>query len=186
MSTATAALPLVAGVWPIDPVHSNVEFTVRHMGISKVRGRFNKFNASLTVGDSLETTQLSASIELASVDTNDEQRDGHLQSADFFTTEANPSMEFASTSITDNGDGEYTLIGDLSLNGVTKPITLAAEFNGAETYPMDQKVHAGFSAKGTLSRKEYGVDFDVPFGVDKVAIGDKVAIELEIQFTQPE
>ena len=183
-SPATSNLPLAAGVWPVDAVHSTVEFTVRHLGISKVRGRFNQFDASLTVGDGLEAVQLEATVDLASVDTNNADRDAHLRSTDFFDTETHPTMTFASTGVS-GSDGEYQLVGDLTINGVTAPITFDVEFNGAEVYPMDQALHAGFSARGTLSRKIFGIEFDVPLGADKMAIGDKVTIELEAQFVQP-
>lgn len=183
--TITPALPLTAGAWPVDSAHSGVEFTIRHLGISKVRGRFNRFDATLTVGDSLANTRVNAEIDLSSVDTNNVDRDNHLRTTDFFDIEAHPKMTFASKEIRGDGDDDYVLVGDLIINGVTQPVELDVEFNGVETYPMDQKRHAGFSAAGTISRSAFGVDFDVPIGVDKVAIGDKVKIELELQFVDP-
>ncbi len=180
----TTELPLRTGEWNVDTVHSNVEFTVRHLGISKVRGRFNTFTGALSVGNTLADTRLRASVDLSSVDTNNPDRDAHLRSTDFFDIESHPTMAFESSGISEDDDG-YRLDGELTLNGVTKPISFAVEFNGAETYPMDQLVHAGFSASAQLSRKDYGVDFDVPLGADKMAIGDKVAIELEIQVVEP-
>jgi len=185
MSITTSTLPLVAGTWTVDAAHSSVEFTVRHLGLSKVRGRFNEFDASLTVGDSLDSVALRAAIDLASVDTSNADRDAHLRSTDFFDTETNPQMVFVSTAIADRGDGGYGLTGELTLNGVTRTVVLDVEFNGTEDYPMDSSVHAGFSATGVLSRKTFGVEFDVPLGADKVAIGDKVNLDLEIQFVQP-
>lgn len=183
-ATTATELPLSAGRWTVDGAHSSVEFTIRHLGLSKVRGRFNEFDAALTVGSSLATSSVEAEIQLASVDTNNADRDGHLRSTDFFGVEANPQMTFRSTSIVEGGDG-YLLVGELDLNGVTRPVELDVEFNGAEDWPFDQKQHAGFSATGTISRKEFGVDFEVPLGVDKVALGDKVKIELEMQFVEP-
>ena len=183
--TLTSTLPLTTGRWAVDPAHSGVEFTIRHLGISKVRGRFNNFDASLTVGESVSDTRVDAEIDLSSVDTNNEDRDNHLRTTDFFDVATHPTMTFASTGIRDDGDGEYVLGGDLTINGVSQPVELDVEFNGVETYPMDQKRHAGFSATGTISRGAFGVDFDVPLGVDKVAIGDKVKIELELQFVEP-
>jgi polyisoprenoid-binding protein YceI len=184
MSISTTTLPLAAGTWPVDTAHSSVEFTIRHLGLSRVRGRFNEFAASLQVGESLPTSWLEATIELSSVDTNNADRDGHLRSTDFFGVDVNPQMTFRSTSISQGGDA-YAVDGDLTLNGITRPVTLDVEFNGVETYPMDQKRHAGFSATTTISRKEFGIDFDMPLGVDKVALGDKVTIELEIQVVEP-
>ncbi|MEZ5244884.1 MAG: YceI family protein [Acidimicrobiales bacterium] len=185
MSTTTSSLPLTSGTWPVDAAHSSVEFTVRHLGLSKVRGRFNDFDATLTVGSSLDDVAVTATIGLASVDTNNADRDAHLRSTDFFDTESHPRMTFVSTAITDRGDGSYGLTGDLSLNGVTQTVVLDVEFNGTEDYPMDGSVHAGFSATGVLSRKSFGIEFDVPLGADKVAIGDKVNLDLEIQFVRP-
>ena len=182
--TTTDTLPLAIGTWQVDAAHSGVEFTIRHLGISKVRGRFNRFDAVLTVGDSLETSRLNATVEMASVDTNNADRDAHLQTTDFFDTEKNPQMTFVSTEITADGT-DYLLVGDMTINGVTQPVTFEVEFNGVETYPMDQKRHAGFSGTATISRGAYGIDFDVPLGVDKVALGDKVKIELEVQFVDP-
>ncbi len=179
----TANLPLESGTWQVDSVHSNVEFTVRHMGISKVRGRFNTFTAELVVGETIESTQVRAAIDLGSVDTNNADRDNHIRSTDFFNTDENPKMTFVSTGIVEK-DGEYELQGDLTLNGITHPIALEVELNGLETNPMSQALHAGFSATGSLSRKQYGVEFDVPLGGDKVLISDKVNLDLEIQFVR--
>jgi polyisoprenoid-binding protein YceI len=184
MSTSTTTLPLAAGTWTIDTAHSSVEFVIRHLGLSKVRGRFNAFDADLVVGGDLTDSHLSATVELSSVDTNNADRDAHLRGTDFFGVESNPHMTFASTRISRDGD-DYTVVGDLTINGVTKPVELEVEFNGVETYPMDQKRHAGFSATATISRSDFGIDFDVPLGVDKVALGDKVKIELEVQLVEP-
>lgn len=177
----TTTMPLTAGTWAIDPSHSSVEFVVRHMGLSKVRGRFGEFRAELIVGDDLSACSLTAEVELSSVSTNNADRDAHLAGTDFFDVEAAPKMTFVSTAI-EGADGAYTATGDLSIRGVTRPVTLDIEFNGTETFPFDQSVHAGFSASGSISRKDFGVEFDVPLGADKVMIGDKVQIELEAQF----
>ncbi len=179
MSTAT--LPVTTGTWTIDPAHSSVEFVVRHMGLSKVRGRFGSFSATLDVAEDLGACGLRAEVELASVSTNNDDRDQHLRSTDFFDVDANPKMTFVSTGIEGGGD-EYVVTGDLTINGVTRPVSLDVEFNGTETFPFDQSVHAGFSATGSISRKDFGVEFEVPLGADKVMIGDKVSIELEAQF----
>ena len=182
--TLTPAIQLPSGPWSIDAAHSNVEFTVRHLGISKVRGRFNDFDASVELGRTPQDTKVSAVVDLSSVDTNNPDRDAHLRSTDFFDLETHPRMTFESSAVRPSGDG-WVLAGDLTINGTTEPIAFDVEFHGAETYPMDAKVHAGFSATGSLSRKAYGVDFEIPLGADKVAIGDKVSIELEIQLVEP-
>lgn len=133
----------------------------------------------------VDTVGLRAEIELASVDADNADRDAHLRSTDFFDTERNPQMVFVSTGIVDRGDGDYGLVGELTLNRVTRAVDLDVEFNGTEGYPLDGSVHAGFSASGVLSRKAFGIEFDVPLGADKVAIGDKVSLDLEIQFVRP-
>ncbi len=182
--TTTSTLPLRPGTWTVDAAHSNVEFTIRHLGISKVRGRFNRFDASLVVGDRVENSSVEATIELSSVDTNHEQRDAHLRTTDFFGTDTNPTMTFRSTGVAEN-DGEYQLLGDLTINGTTRSVALDVEFNGVELYPLDQAHHAGFSATTTIQRSEFGIDFEIPLGADKVALGDKVKVEIEIQFVEP-
>jgi len=156
-------LPLNAGTYSADAVHSSASFSVRHLGLARVRGNFTNFSSELTVGDDLASTSVSADIERASVSTGNSDRDSHLQSGDFFNTEANPRMTFASTSIAES-DGGYTLTGDLTLNGITAPITLAGEFLGEATFPMDQSQRAGFAFAGTISRKAYGMEFDAPAG----------------------
>jgi polyisoprenoid-binding protein YceI len=174
-------LPLPAGRWILDDAHSTVEFSVRHMGISKVRGRFTEFAAELTVGDTTATSRLDATVALASIDTGNETRDGHLRTTDFFDLATTPVMTFTSSSIADRGDGTYVADGSLTLNGRTQPQQLVVEFNGTETYPMDGSVHAGFSATGSLSRKDFGVDFNVPLAAGGVVIGDRISIEIDVQ-----
>lgn len=182
--TLTTDLPLTAGTWQVDTAHSSVEFVVRHLGLTKVRGRFTQFDTTLEVGADLAASSLTASIDLASVDTANSDRDAHLRSTDFFDVDRHPTMTFSSERIAREGD-DYVVDGSLTLNGVTQPVRLEVEFAGSEVYPMDQKTHAGFSARTTISRSDYGVEFDVPLGVDRMAIGDKVAVELEIQLVQP-
>jgi polyisoprenoid-binding protein YceI len=183
MSTtiATAALPIATGTWVVDKTHSTVEFAVRHMGISKVRGTFSAFDAELAVGDSLEQTRLSATVGLSSIDTKNSMRDGHLRTTDFFHVEKHPSMSFASRQIVAGTDGRLTVIGDLTLNGVTRTQRFDVEFLGTAIFPMDGSSHAGFEATGTLSRKEYGIDFNVPLAAGGVVISDTIEIRLDIQ-----
>ena len=181
MSTATA---LPTGTWTIDAAHSNVNFSVRHLGLAKVRGRFNTFGGSVTIGDGPASTEVNAEIDITSVDTNNGDRDAHLKGSDFFKTDAHQTMTFRSTSITGGGE-HYTMHGELTVAGITKPVTLEVEFFGSETYPMDGSVRAGFSATGTVLRSDYGIDFDIPLGGDKLAIGNKVSVELDIQLVAP-
>jgi polyisoprenoid-binding protein YceI len=181
---STNALPLAAGTWNVDPAHTTVGFTVRHLGLAKVRGRFDGVDATLVVGDDLASSNLAATIELGTVSTGNTDRDGHLQSGDFFNAEANPKMTFVSTAIQSGGDG-YSLVGDLTLNGITKPVELDVEFFGTSVFPMDQSTRAGFSATGSLSRKDFGIEFNMPLGGDKVMISDKVILELDVQLVAP-
>ena len=181
----TTSLPLTKGVWAVDPNHSGVHFKVRHIGLSNVRGRFNRYEATLTVGDGLDDTRVEATVDLASVDTNQPDRDAHLLGTDFFSAEQHPTMTFRSTGVNDKGDGEYQLVGELTLNGITKPVTLDVEFNGTQLFPGDGKTPAGFSATTVIPRDDYGVDFNMPLGLDTFALGKKISVELEFQFVAP-
>ena len=136
-TTIATALPLGAGTWPLDGMHSGVHFKVRHIGLSSVHGRFNRFDATLTVGETLADTRVDATIEMSSVDTNQPDRDAHLLGTDFFSADQHPLMTFRSTGVRAAGEGEYALDGELTLNGVTRPVTLDVEFNGVDTFPAD-------------------------------------------------
>src|SRR6478736_6610212 len=165
---------VVAGTWTIDPSHSEVGFTVRHL-MSKVRGQFTSFEGSLTSGDSLESTRATATIDLNSIDTRDGQRDGHLRSADFFDVEKSGQMTFTTTSF----DGT-TVVGDLTIKGVTKPVELEVEFLGIGQDPWGGQ-RLGFEANGVINRKDFGVDFNVPLDGGRVLVGDKVNIHLAVE-----
>jgi polyisoprenoid-binding protein YceI len=186
MTTATrSSLPLVSGTWTADRSHTNVAFVVRHLGLSKVRGRFEGVDAQLVVGDDLASSSVSAQIQMGTVSTGNADRDAHLASSDFFNADTNPLMTFVSTKISAAGDG-FTLVGDLTINGITKSVELDVEFFGTSVFPMDQSTRAGFSATGSISRSEFGIGFNVPLGGDKVMISDKVALELDVQLVAPQ
>jgi polyisoprenoid-binding protein YceI len=178
-------LPLVPGSWELDPNHSSVHFKVRHLALTNVHGRFNAFTARLEVGRTLAETSFEAEIDIASVDTNQPDRDAHLRSTDFFSADAHPTIGFSSTEIHGSGD-EYTAEGDLTINGITKGVTLAVEFTGVEVHPGDAKQHAGFIATTDVNRDDFGIDFNMPLGLEKFALGKKIAVEIDIQFTAPE
>jgi polyisoprenoid-binding protein YceI len=178
--------PLAAGTWTFDPNHSGVYFKVRHLGLTNVRGRFNGVDASLVVGDDLSTTHFEATIQINTIDTNQADRDAHLLSTDFFAADAHPTMTFASTAIRELEAGEYEADGDLTINGITKPVTLAVEFSGAIVHPGDGKLHAGFIASAQILRDDFGIDFNMPLGVDKFALGKKIDIDIDVQFTAPQ
>lgn len=184
-TTTATDLPLAAGTWPVDALHSGVHFKVRHIGLSNVHGRFNRFDATLTVGETLADTRVGATVEMSSVDTNQPDRDAHLVGTDFFSADLHPQMTFRSSGIQAVGEGEYQLDGDLTLNGVTRPVTLDVEFNGVETHPGDGATRAGFSVTTTMNRDDFGVGFNMPLGLDKFALGKKITVELELQFVAP-
>jgi polyisoprenoid-binding protein YceI len=150
-----------------------------------VRGRFDRFDAELVIGTSLEQVSIGARVDMASVNTNQPDRDAHLRSTDFFSTEKHPEMTFRSTEVSDLGGNRYRLVGDVTINGVTRPLPFAVDFNGAEVFPADGKLHAGFSASGELNRDDFGVDFNMPLGMDKMALGKKIGIELDLEFVAP-
>lgn len=172
--TTTAPTGIVAGTWTIDPAHSEVGFTVRHL-MTKVRGQFTSFEGRLTTGADLSGTSAEATIDLNSIDTRDAQRDGHLRSADFFDTENSGPMTFRSTSF----DGA-TAQGELSIKGVTRTVELDVEFLGVDVDPYGN-TKIGFEASTEISRKDFGVDFNIPLDGGKLLIGDKVSITLSIQ-----
>jgi polyisoprenoid-binding protein YceI len=180
MTTTTTEIPgYVAGTWTIDPVHSDVSFTVRHMVVSKVRGFFRTVEGTLVTGENPEESSVTATIPLDSIDTNNEQRDAHIKSADFFEVEKYPTMTYQSTGVRRDGDDWY-LDGDLTLKGVTKQVPLALEINGfgPDAYGG---YRAGFSAKGEINRRDFNVDFSATMETGGLVVGDKVTILLEIE-----
>ncbi|MEM7339845.1 MAG: YceI family protein [Actinomycetota bacterium] len=166
---------LTAGTWTIEPAHTEVGFSVRHLGLSKVRGRFNTFSGNVTVADDPTASVVEATVDLASVDTNNADRDNHLRSTDFFNVESHPTMAFRSSAVS-----ESSMSGDLTINGVTKPVSFDLEFHGVQVDAYDT-TRAGFSASGEILRSDFGIDFNAPLGADGMLIGDKVTIELEAQ-----
>jgi len=179
--TTTTTLPLRPGTWTLDPLHSTVGFTVRHLGISKVRGTFTDFDASLTVGETPADTSVEALIQTASIDTGNTDRDDHVRTGDLLDVEQRPTIAFRSTSIAGAGD-EWALEGELSIGDVTRPITLDVELGGIQLHPADGRHHAGFEARGELRRKDFGVDFGTMF---EAALGQVIRIELDLQLLEP-
>ncbi len=173
----TTAVP--AGTWVIDPSHSEVGFTARHLMVSKVRGSFEKFSGTLTVADDFTASKVEATIDAASVNTRDENRDNHLRTNEFFGVEEHPTWSFVSTGLTSKGS-DYTLAGDLTIKGVTKPVALALEVNGVSKDPWGN-TKAGFSASTKINRKDFGVEFNAPLEAGGFLVGDDVTLNLEIQ-----
>lgn len=178
MSQDLIGTGLVAGTWTVDPAHSEVGFSVRHL-MSKVRGRFSDFSGQIVTTEDPTTSTVSVSIATASIDTNNAQRDGHLRSNDFFDAEKGGQLIFVSTAITGSEDG-YVITGDLTINGVTKSVDLAAEFLGVAVDAFGV-TRVGAEATTTINRKDFNVDFNIPLDGGKFLIGDKIDITLSIE-----
>ena len=179
MSTTTA-LPteLVAGTWTIDASHSEAGFSVRHAGISKVRGTVAITEGTVVVGDDLTVTSVAATLDPSTISTGDAGRDGHLKSADFFDVEQFAAWTFASTSVRADGS-DYVIVGDLTIHGVTKSVELETEFNGTAVDPYNN-LRAGFAASTTISRKEFGLTWNAALEAGGVLVSDKVVISIDI------
>jgi polyisoprenoid-binding protein YceI len=180
--TSTTAIQIpgyVVGAWEIDPTHSTVGFSVRHMMVSKVRGYFRDFKGEIVTAENPTDSSVEASIQLGSIDTRQEQRDAHIRSADFFDVENHPTMVFRSTSVKTDG-ADWTVEGELTIKGITRPVVLDLELNGfgPDAYGGTR---AGFSAKTEINRNEFGVDIKMPMDGGGVVVGDKVTVELEIE-----
>jgi polyisoprenoid-binding protein YceI len=175
MSTVQSTLGIQAGTWTIDPSHSEIGFTARHL-MSKVRGLFESFEGQIVTGERPSAT---ATIDLNSINTRDENRDAHLRSGDFFDVEKSGPMTFTSTKVEEGGKG-LLVTGDLTLKGVTKPVTLDVEFLGTDSDPWGG-TRAGFEGTTTISRKEWGVDFNVPMDGGRLLVGDKIDITVAVQ-----
>ena len=178
----TIAPELTTGTWTLDPSHSEVAFTVRHAGISKVRGRFTDVSATAEVGDGLAGA--TAVIKTASFDSGDANRDAHVKGADFFDVEQFPEITFTSTSIEANGD-DFDVTGDLTIKGVTRQVTIETEFSGTALDPFGN-TRAGLSGETTISRKEFGLTWNAVLETGGVLVSDKVVISLDLAFIAPQ
>jgi polyisoprenoid-binding protein YceI len=166
--------------WTFDPTHSGIHFSVRHLMISKVRGSFNKWTGTFEYDEKDPSkSQISVSIDVNSIDTKEAQRDGHLKSPDFFDAEKFPEITFKSTSIAKDGD-DFKLAGNLTIHGVTKPVELKVESHGQGKDPWGNE-RAGFSVKASVSRKEFGLQWNQALETGGVVVGDKVEIEADIE-----
>jgi polyisoprenoid-binding protein YceI len=177
---ATVAIPgYLVGAWKADPVHSEIAFSVKHLMVSKARGRFTGYDVTIVTGEDPLDSSLAATIDLASIDTGNEPRDNHLRSADYLEVERYPTMSYRSTGIRRTDDG-WVIDGELSLHGVTRQVPLAVEMNG---FGPDQfgGQRAGFSAAAQINRRDFGIDLTIPMAGGGVVVGDKVSISLEIE-----
>jgi polyisoprenoid-binding protein YceI len=182
MSTATATATNTAiptGTWDVDPVHSRIGFAVKHMGVATVRGEFHDFEGRFEVGDDLASSKAYGTVRAASVNTRQEQRDGHLRSADFFDAEVHPELAFESTRIEQLDEDTLRIVGDLTLHGVSREVELEAELGGTEIGPEGEE-RIGLEATGKLSRADFGMKFNAALGSGNAVVSDKVKLVLDI------
>ncbi|GAA1381187.1 YceI family protein [Peribacillus frigoritolerans] len=167
--------------WIVDPTHSTIEFSVKHMMIAKVKGSFNKFEASILANPSdLTTAEIDFTVDVASIDTRNADRDNHLRSADFFDVEKNPTLTFKSTKIVKTDEDEYDVTGNVTLNGVTQEETFSITFEGQGKDPWGNE-KAGFSGKGKVKRSDYGLTYNAALETGGVLIGDQITLTIEIE-----
>ena len=167
-------------VWTVDPVHSHVGFSVRHMMVTTVRGKFTSFSGTLDIDPSdFSKSKIKGEIDVASIDTGNTDRDNHLRTNDFFDAPSHPKITFESTSIRPSGDN-YIVDGNLTIRGVTKPVSIEVEYAGTSKNPYGQTV-AGVSGAATINRKDFGVNFHAVLETGGVAVSDKVKLEIDVQ-----
>lgn len=167
------------GTWNIDPMHTDISFTVRHL-MTKVRGHFPEFGGAITVAENLDDSASRVEVQMASIDTRNEMRDGHVRSSEVLDVENHPTMTFVSTGIEPRSDSEFALNGQLTIRGVTLPVTLNAEFLGSDADQFGNK-RIGFSASTRISRKAFGLEFNIPLQGEKLLLSDEVSIDLDVQ-----
>jgi len=173
---------LTPGTWTVDTPHSTIGFVARHMMLSKVRGRFTDFTASIEVADPPQSSTVFAEAQMASVTTGEEGRDNHLRTNDFFDVENHPTMTMRSTGFEADGD-DYVMHADLTIKGTTLPVDFELEFDGVGQDPWGG-TRAGFTASTTINRRDFGVEWNAPLETGGVLVGDKVAIELDVQLVK--
>jgi polyisoprenoid-binding protein YceI len=181
-STSTATEVLAPGSWSVDPTHTTIAFVARHMMLSKVRGTFGEFTADVTIGDDPLQSSVTAEVQMASIDTGNPDRDGHLRTNDFFAIDEFPTMTLRSTGVEPDGD-DYVLHTELTVRGVTRPVDFALEFGGIGQDPWGN-TRAGFEASATINRKDFGIEWNTALETGGVLVGDKVQIELDVQIVQ--
>ena len=167
--------------WNIDVAHTNLGFTVKHMMVSKVRGNFNEFEGKIEGNpEDLASSKVSFKVDMNSINTNNEDRDNHLRSEDFFEVEKYPTMDFESTKIVKTDDDEYDVTGNLTIKGVTKEVTFNAEFDGKATDPWGQEV-VGFAVEGNIDRKEFGLTWNQALEAGGFLVGEKIKIAIDLE-----
>lgn len=174
------SIDITPGTWNLDKSHTEVGFTVRHAGISKVRGSFTEVEGTLNIAETLTGSQVQAVVKTESFDSNDKNRDAHVKGADFFNVEQFPEMTFVSTAVAGTPEA-FELQGNLTIKDTTKPVTLKAEFGGMAVDPFGA-TRAGFSATTQISRKEFGITWNAALEAGGVLVGDKVTISIDSAF----
>jgi polyisoprenoid-binding protein YceI len=170
-----------AGVYTVDAAHSRLGFVARHLVVSKVRGNFTQFEGTVTIGDTPETSSVTATAQAASITTNNDMRDSHLQSADFLDASNHPQITFVSTSVSQKAGNEYALTGDLTIRGVTKSVTFDLEFTGAGESMQPGVSVAGFEARTEIDRRDFGVNFEGVLENGTAVVSHKIVLELEVE-----
>ena len=184
MRWIAVALPVLAqaDTWQIDPAHTNVEFTVRHMMISNVKGQFQKTSGTITAnGNDPASAKIDATIDASSIDTRVDGRDAHLKSGDFLDVAKFPAITFKSTKVEAAGPGKWKVTGDLTLHGVTKPVVLDVEGAGAPIHDPMGNTRAGASATTTIKRRDFGLTWNKALEAGGVMVGDEVAISIDVE-----
>ena len=181
MTSTATALPagLTPGTWALDLAHSEASFTARHAGVTKVRGTVKVTDGALVLGDTLETSSVSATLDPSTINTGNESRDTHLKSGDFFNAETAQPWTFVSTALRQTGDASFVVTGDLTINGVTQRVDLATEFNGVVVDPWGG-TRAGAEATLTVSRKDFNLTWNVALEAGGVLVSDKIVINLDV------
>ena len=180
MATTTVVPGYITGNWKVDPVHSDVSFSVRHLMVSKVRGHFRTFDAEIVTAENPLESKVTATVDLSSIDTDNPDRDAHIRSADFFEVETYPTLTYRSTGIREDGDG-YIVDGELTLHGVTRPVPLHLEINGFQAKTPFGDTRAGFSATTEIDRGDFGIVFNMPLESGGVVVGERLQISIEIE-----
>jgi polyisoprenoid-binding protein YceI len=181
MATTSTQIPgYIAGTYTIDPIHTDVSFMVRHMMVSKVRGKFHGVQGTIILAEDPAQSRAEAEIDLRTIDTGNPDRDAHIRSADFFDVDSHPAMTFRSTSVQLSGRTEALLTGELTLHGVTRTVELEVEVNGFAKDPYGA-TRCGFSAETEISRSEFGIKIDMPMDGGGAVVGDKIRVQLEIE-----
>lgn len=172
------------GVYTVDPAHSNIDFVARHLVASKVRGHFAEFSGTITIGDSIENSSVEAVAQASSITTDNEMRDGHLKSADFLELEKFPTLTLKSTKITSKGGDDYEMVADLTIKGVTKPVTFDLEYLGSGPSMQPGVTIAGFEAKAEIDRRDFNVTWNATLETGGLVVSNKVVLELTVEATK--